>query len=144
MRLREGTGGDFRNMIVTHANQESVKNNDCGNEVRTQDPAHTATHPEFLYFSKTSNILQNQAKTMSQSQFATACSWTGTDSTTPAARNVDPRFRLMPTAVDESVRMIDPRPEITGPAYSSVEEPYDTTVSSTFVCECVSYSTMWC
>ena len=52
LRLREGTGGDFRNYIIHGAN-DGVRNDDNGSEVVTQDLAEAAAagHPDFLYIS---------------------------------------------------------------------------------------------
>ena len=52
LRLREGTGGDFRNYIIHGAN-DGVRNDDNGSEVVTQDLAEAAAagHPDFLYVS---------------------------------------------------------------------------------------------
>ena len=52
MRLREGTGGDFRNYIIHGAN-DGVRNDDNGSEVVTQDLAEAAAagHPDYLYIS---------------------------------------------------------------------------------------------
>ena len=58
LRLREGTGGDFRNYIIHGAN-DGVRNDDNGSEVVTQDwsAADAAGHPNYLYIS--SSIVMN-------------------------------------------------------------------------------------
>lgn len=60
LRLREGTGGDFRNYILVgspSADEDGVENDDNGSEVVTQDwsVAQAAGYPNFLYISE--NIL---------------------------------------------------------------------------------------
>ena len=52
LRLREGTGGDFRNYIIHGAN-DGVRNDDNGSELVTQDlaAATAATYPDYLYIS---------------------------------------------------------------------------------------------
>ena len=52
LRLREGTGGDFRNYIIHGAN-DGVRNDDNGSELVTQDlaAAQAHGHPDYLYIS---------------------------------------------------------------------------------------------
>ena len=52
LRLREGTGGDFRNYIVSDVGGEAIRNDANGSELVTQDFASTAgLYPDYLYIS---------------------------------------------------------------------------------------------
>ena len=79
LRLREGTGGDFRNYIIHGAN-DGVRNDDNGSEAVTQDLAEAAAagHPDYLYIS--GSIVMNGLADVSWDDFdeATDESWTGT------------------------------------------------------------------
>ena len=118
MRLREGTGGWFSNVIVTHpSGTYGVMNNKCGSETRAQSAAEAAkllsTKPNFLYFSD-KNIVggKSGAFTVDDSCKTGALS---------KAVTLSPSLRLMPNSPDEGTGMVDPRPEKGGAAYRDVE-----------------------
>ena len=50
LRLREGTGGDFRNYIIFDVADDAIRNDDNGSEVVTQDLT-VGTYPDYLYIS---------------------------------------------------------------------------------------------
>ena len=79
LRLREGTGGDFRNYIIHGAN-DGVRNDDNGSEVVTQDLAEAAAagHPDFLYIS--GSMVMNGLADVPWDDFdeETDAPWTGT------------------------------------------------------------------
>ena len=79
LRLREGTGGDFRNYIIHGAN-DGVRNDDNGSELVTQDlaAAQAHGHPDYLYIS--GSIVMNGLADVPWDDFdeATDGSWTGT------------------------------------------------------------------
>ena len=52
LRLREGTGGDFRNYIIYDVGDDAIRNDDNGSELVTQDFSATAgLYPDYLYIS---------------------------------------------------------------------------------------------
>ena len=52
LRLREGTGGDFRNYIIMNVTGDAIRNDDNGSELVTQDLSATAgLYPDYLYIS---------------------------------------------------------------------------------------------
>ena len=52
LRLREGTGGDFRNYIIMNVTDDAIRNDDNGSELVTQDLSATAgLYPDYLYIS---------------------------------------------------------------------------------------------
>ena len=79
LRLREGTGGDFRNYIIHGAN-DGVRNDDNGSGLVTQDlaAAQAHGHPDYLYIS--GSIVMNGLADVPWDDFdeATDGSWTGT------------------------------------------------------------------
>ena len=79
LRLREGTGGDFRNYIIHGAN-DGVRNDDNGSELVTQDlaAAQAHGHPDYLYIS--GSIVMNGLADVPWDDFDEDAdgSWTGT------------------------------------------------------------------
>ncbi|MFL2995186.1 MAG: FlgD immunoglobulin-like domain containing protein [Candidatus Neomarinimicrobiota bacterium] len=79
LRLREGTGGDFRNYIIHGAN-DGVRNDDNGSELVTQDltAASSATYPDYLYIS--GSMIMNGLADVPWDDFdeSTDGAWTGT------------------------------------------------------------------
>ena len=79
LRLREGTGGDFRNYIIHGAN-DGVRNDDNGSELVTQDlaAAQAHGHPNYLYIS--GSIVMNGLADVPWDDFdeSTDGAWTGT------------------------------------------------------------------
>ncbi len=82
---------------------------------------------DYLYVSS-NNIFDKKGYTSSSNVVTSGCSW----STTPTLRNVDPLFRMTPVDADENLKMVDPRPETTGPAYSDIDDvSFDTFFTKT-------------
>ena len=79
LRLREGTGGDFRNYIIHGAN-DGVRNDDNGSELVTQDlaAAQAHGHPNYLYIS--GSMVMNGLADVPWDDFdeSTDGAWTGT------------------------------------------------------------------
>ncbi len=79
LRLREGTGGDFRNYIIHGAN-DGVRNDDNGSELVTQDlaVAQAHGHPDYLYIS--GSMIMNGLADVPWDDFdeSTDGAWTGT------------------------------------------------------------------
>ena len=66
MRLREGTGGKFGNIVLTNARDIGMRNDDCGNETRTKVlPAAAVSINTYLYFSP-NNIIHNATTPISE------------------------------------------------------------------------------
>ena len=79
LRLREGTGGDFRNYIIHGAN-DGVRNDDNGSELVTQElaAAQAHGHPNYLYIS--GSMVMNGLADVPWDDFdeSTDGAWTGT------------------------------------------------------------------
>merc|ERR1719197_407068 len=91
LRLREGTGGEFGNLVVTNVNSNAVGlyMNDCASEVRTQEnPADGG--PNYLWFSA-NNIVYGPGGSFLLEQ---GCE--GVKTVTQA----NPALRIMPTDAD--------------------------------------------
>merc|ERR1719473_2657802 len=103
LRLREGTGGQFGNIILTNVRDVGVQNDDCGAETKAQDAPGDANS---LYFSN-KNIIFGATDV-----FESDC-----DTALSAAQEVDPELMLVPAATTEYVPFLDPRPVAGGNAY---------------------------
>merc|ERR550514_1332085 len=112
LRLREGTGGEFGNLVVTNVNSNAVGlyMNDCASEVRTQEkPADGG--PNYLWFSA-NNIVYGPGGSFLLEQ---GCE--GVKTVTQA----NPALRIMPTDADEFSDVVDPRLSAASPAYQDVD-----------------------
>merc|ERR1719473_1013495 len=112
LRLREGTGGEFGNLVVTNVNSNAVGlyMNDCASEVRTQEkPA--GGGPNYLWFSA-NNIVYGPGGSFLLEQ---GCE--GVKTVTQA----NPALRIMPTDADEFSDVVDPRLSEASPAYQDVD-----------------------
>ncbi|EOD25051.1 hypothetical protein EMIHUDRAFT_443725 [Emiliania huxleyi CCMP1516] len=85
MRLREGTGGSFGNVVLAYGSGIGVRNDDCGSESRgiTLLPEQ---FPDFLFFSP-NNVIYGASTPFSYGSGAKTCSSAGF-----AARLADPGF----------------------------------------------------
>ena len=95
LRLREGTGGEFGNIIVTNNGYYGVYSSDCGTETRTQTLPSSGA-PDYLWFSS-NNIIYNGGSNGIQFSLQTsggnaACTWTPAS---PSAISVDPELSLI-------------------------------------------------
>merc|ERR1719326_1978408 len=111
LRLREGTGGEFGNIILTNVGNIGVYQNQCGNEVRTHTkPA--SGYPDYLFFSA-NNIMHLSGG--SKYKLVDDC-----DGLTDAVI-ADPALVAVPSDIEPTVVGFDPRPVATGPALESVD-----------------------
>ena len=116
LRLREGTGGDFRNYILHGAN-DGVRNDENGSEVVTQDltEAAAAGHPDYLYIS--GSMIMNGLADVPWDDFDEAGdgTWTGTYVSESAGLSISVDADGMP-------EMLDVTPTLGGIAYEDVDQ----------------------
>ena len=116
LRLREGTGGDFRNYIIHGAN-DGVRNDENGSEVVTQDltEAAAAGHPNYLYIS--GSMIMNGLADVPWDDFDEEGdgTWTGTYVSESAGLSISVDADGMP-------EMLDVTPTLGGIAYEGVDE----------------------
>jgi hypothetical protein len=125
VRLREGTGGSFRNILITNLGSEAdgVYNNDCASDTvgnRGQTPSN------FLYWSPnniinragpaTTGVNINFGTSPSSSSYVGCTPWGAT-----TANTQNPNLRLMPLTAESTSVMIDPRPRTGSPALSAFD-----------------------
>jgi len=112
LRLREGTGGDFRNYIVVEGKEYGLRNSDNGSEVVTSDweEALAAGYPNYLYWSA-NNIIYNCDYGQFHGDYGL-----GALAVNPMLLSLDGR---------ETGGIIDPRPRYDSPAYSHVDQVAD-------------------
>ena len=115
MRLREGTGGEFANIIISHGTGYGVRNEKCGKEKR-HSTLPSGGKFDYLFFSK-NNVIWDSHGATDHKQFNTGCS----PGALSAAIDVDPGLRLMPMDADFTTFMVDPRPEAGSAAYDNVD-----------------------
>ena len=112
LRLRESTGGEFGNIIVTNVPSAGVLQNDCGSETITHDLSSAGTSPDYLWFSSQNIIFGASGITLYLDDDGSCAGLTD-------AVNSDPQLTLMPGEADEDSPAFDPRPVASGPAYTS-------------------------
>ncbi len=116
LRLREGTGGDFRNYIIHGAN-DGVRNDDNGSELVTQDlaAAQTHGHPNYLYIS--GSMVMNGLADVPWDDFdeSTDGPWTGTYVMESAGLAFTVDANGLPATIDVT-------PSADGSAYEGVDE----------------------
>ena len=119
LRLREGTGGDFRNYIIHGAN-DGVRNDENGSEVVTQDwaTAEAAGHPDYLYIS--GSIIMNGLADVPWDDFdeETDGDWTGTYVSESAGLSMTVDADGLPLSVSVM-------PPVGGAAYQNVDTVLD-------------------
>ena len=103
-KLREGTGGDHRNLILVDGAGDGIENEDNGTEVVTQDwsEAQSAGYPDYLYISP-NTLMYNVSDPW---QDAAVESFVNQDG--------DPGL--------SSGDMVDVTPNLTGPAYDMIDD----------------------
>ena len=115
LRLREGTGGDFRNYIIHGAN-DGVRNDDNGSELVNQDlaAAQAHGHPDYLYIS--GSIVMNGLADVPWDDFDedTDGSWTGTYVMESAGLAYTVDANGLPASLDVT-------PSMNGVAYQDVD-----------------------
>ena len=116
LRLREGTGGDFRNYIIHGAN-DGVRNDENGSEVVTQDltEAAAAGHPDYLYIS--GRMIMNGLADVPWDDFDEEGdgTWTGTYVSESAGLSISVDADGMP-------EMLDVTPTLGGIAYEGIDD----------------------
>ena len=116
LRLREGTGGDFRNYIIHGAN-DGVRNDDNGSELVTQDlaAAQAHGHPNYLYIS--GSMVMNGLADVPWDDFdeSTDGPWTGTYVMESAGLSFTVDANGLPATIDVT-------PSADGSAYEGVDE----------------------
>ena len=116
LRLREGTGGDFRNYIIHGAN-DGVRNDDNGSELVTQDlaAAQAHGHPNYLYIS--GSMVMNGLADVPWDDFdeSTDGAWTGTMVSESAGLAMTVDANGLPATIDVT-------PSADGSAYEGVDE----------------------
>eukprot|EP00900_Chrysochromulina_parva_P018846 jgi/Chrpa1/26963/Chrysochromulina_OHIO_Genome00027519-RA len=132
MRLREGTGGKFGNIVLTNARDIGLLNNDCGTETRTSSlPAASVSIDTYLYFSP-NNIINGAA---TQISLDTNCA-AGVFS----ALNIDPGLTNVPASMLDYTGLsstFNPLPTATGAACQSAKDapPNGDTFFSSVTCK---------
>merc|ERR1719473_1176126 len=145
MRLREGTGGEFGNIIITNNGYYGVYSSDCGTETRTQtlpssNGVPSSGAPDYLWFSD-NNIIYNGGSNGIQFSLGTECTWSPSS---PSAISVDPELTMIPTAATESVAFLDPRPIAEGASFASPDtNPVDGFFEATSYKGAFSASDLW-
>ena len=121
MRLREGTGGSFGNLILANADSMhvGVEFRDCGTEEHTQimpEASASLNAPGYLYYSP-NNIIHkpSTAFTWQESSGCVAAGFAYVDA--------DPGFSG--TFLENASGLVDPRPSCTSYAYSDIDTPSD-------------------
>merc|ERR1719326_757997 len=115
LRFREGTAGEFGNIVVYNSGTAGVKNNDCaassddgagaGAISATQDSS--ATGADVLFFSSNNVIYGNGDLFDIDSSCEVSGVWTNSDAT---AITTDPSLVDMPYDADTDTAYFDPRP----------------------------------
>ena len=136
MRLREGTGGKFGNVVLANLGgaHVGVEIKDCGAETRTQTLPSSSTSigaagdsaaSGYLYFS--SNAIMEGASSAFTFDAANGCS---PPSTPWSSVSADPLI-AGGTFTEDSMAAIDPRPACGSPAYSDVDTVPDSWYTQT-------------
>jgi len=112
MRLREGTGGQFSNLVLSNVAYFAVKQNQCGSELRTSTDPSQNLAPNVLFFSQ-DNIVDGPGE-----DFDLSDDCAGLTSLT----RVDPELILIPSDPTSSSQF-DPRPAGSSPVFQNVASP---------------------
>ena len=103
MRLREGTGGKFGNVVLAHATDYGVKNDNCGAELRTPTLPSAGTSlgmagdsasSGYLFFSP-NNMISGATSTFNYGSGTSACTDAGFSAIT-----ADPGFASISSTTD--------------------------------------------
>ncbi len=111
IRLREGTAGDFRNMVIVNGNGVGVRVKDS-ETLGLMASSPVSADVDYLYFSPNS-IIHGCAAAPLHEQAAEVFS----------ARFVSPLLGSVVMTLGEE--FVDPRPRLSGPAFESVDTPAD-------------------
>ena len=112
IRLREGTGGEFGNIVMINVMQHGVRMNDCASETRIQGfNKPSGSDRDYLWFSP-NNIV---AGTHSPLNLGTGCQGLTT------VQDVDPKLIMAPAVMHEDIKFMDPRPMPGSPVFTEFD-----------------------
>ena len=103
LRFREGTAGEFGNIVVYNSGTAGVKNNDCAGE----DHSQSTTGADVLFFSSNNVIYGNGDLFDIDASCEVNGIWTDSDA---IAKEDDPELENMPFDADYDTAYFDPRP----------------------------------
>merc|ERR1719326_1804520 len=119
LRFREGTGGEFGNILVYNAGTAGVKNNDCTNSGVTATQDSSAVGANVLFFSSNNVIYGNGDLFDIDSSCEVSGVWTDSAAT---AVTSDPTLALMPFDADWDTPFMDPGPvDMSSILYSNLD-----------------------
>ena len=124
MKLREGTGGEFANIIMSHGHKNGMYQEKCGTEKRTQTKPAASEKPNYLWWSKNNMMYDSTPATVDHKEFVvdgSKCAKTVGGDAAAVFDAADPKLRLLPVKVTSKMAMIDPRPEKGSPALSKAD-----------------------
>ena len=118
VRLREGTGGLFGNMIImnTASGYAGIQNDDCGSETASQSSSNPGTSNTDVLWVSPNTIIYGDG-----TDFNVGSSCSGRFSSSVVSS--DPALTLVPPTSQWNSPMFDPRPVIGGAAFSNVDVP---------------------
>jgi len=109
MRLREGTGGQFADVVVTNVGDYGVQQDDCHSEVRSHE-RQSDSYPDYLYWSA-----KNVVNAPTPFMIGDGCEGL------TAADQVEPMLVNLPADVTPMTMNIDPRPAMGSPLLMDAE-----------------------
>ncbi|GAB5355342.1 hypothetical protein AAMO2058_000197400 [Amorphochlora amoebiformis] len=125
MRLREGTGGVFSNIILGGKAEAGMENKDCSMNVAKgswENGNGGNSMPDYLWWSR-SNIINTKTNSGQRNPFqlGSDCVW----SNGPTSRETDPQFQLLRDGWNDwtDLGQIDPRPRSSSPAFTAFDNP---------------------
>ena len=118
VRLREGTGGLFGNMIImnTASGYAGIQNDDCGTETASQSSSNPGTSNKNVLWVSPNTVIYGDG-----TDFNVGSSCSGRFSSSVVSS--DPELTLVPPTSQWNSPMFDPRPVIGGAAFSNVDVP---------------------
>eukprot|EP00968_Pinguiococcus_pyrenoidosus_P029446 scaffold8569_cov1356-Pinguiococcus_pyrenoidosus.AAC.1 len=118
LRLREGTGGEFGNLVVVNIGSQGIFQDRCQDESRATGSSPPATgSPDYLWISE--NTLFSGTSGVNVFETGTCGQVYTTDYGISASDN--DFLILLPTSSDENIPFLDPRPTPGGIAFDSVD-----------------------
>ena len=112
IKVREGTGGDFRNYVMYGGGGDGWENDDNGTETVTQTLP-TSGYPNYLYISK--NNIVYKVKTPFKDASVEAFT----------SENGDPGYMIESNTSTGFITKVDLTPTPLGPAYSKLDNPFE-------------------
>ena len=111
IRLREGTGGEFGNIVMVNVLSHGIRMNDCASESRIQGSRPNGGNREYLWFSPNTIVSGSQ----SPLNLGTGCQGLTT------VQDVDPKLMMAPANMHEDVKFFDPRPMPGSPVFTEFD-----------------------